>query len=149
MCLRAYSQQTRWPNVGLMLGHRLRRWPNINPTLGLRLMFSGLYPSPSRDWSDGAILSRAETETGWYFTWESSISTCPQVTQVTPYMAQVLTAGNHIFIDNLLFYLLGFIYTDIYSDIVQICIIVSKIRTLDVKYRWPAPLLCLTSRIKL
>ena len=23
-----------WPNVGLMVGHRVRRWPYINPTLG-------------------------------------------------------------------------------------------------------------------
>ena len=32
----------RWPNVGLLLAHRLRRWPNSKPTLGQRLMFAGL-----------------------------------------------------------------------------------------------------------
>ena len=32
----------RWPNVGLMVGHRLRRWPNISPTLGQRLAFVGI-----------------------------------------------------------------------------------------------------------
>ena len=36
----------RWPNAGVMLGHRLRRWPNNNPTLGQRLVFAGLCP----DW---------------------------------------------------------------------------------------------------
>ena len=28
----------RWPDVGLMLVHRLRRWPNIKPTSGERLV---------------------------------------------------------------------------------------------------------------
>ena len=27
------SDTIRWPNVELLLGHRLRRWPNINPTM--------------------------------------------------------------------------------------------------------------------
>ena len=30
----------RWPDVGLMLGHRLRRWPNIKPTLGRRFLLT-------------------------------------------------------------------------------------------------------------
>ena len=33
----------RSPNVGLMLGHRLRRWSNITPTLGERLVFAGIW----------------------------------------------------------------------------------------------------------
>ena len=28
------------PNVGPMLGHRLRRWPNIGPALGRYLVFA-------------------------------------------------------------------------------------------------------------
>ena len=32
----------RWPNVGLLLAHRLRRWPNSKPTLGQRLMLAGI-----------------------------------------------------------------------------------------------------------
>ena len=28
-----YLKRKKWPNVGLMLGHRLRRWPTIKPTL--------------------------------------------------------------------------------------------------------------------
>ena len=32
----------RPPNVGSMLGHRLRRWPNIEPTLGGRLDLAGM-----------------------------------------------------------------------------------------------------------
>ena len=41
----------RWPNVGLMLGHRLRRWPNIDPALGQRLVIAGWLPivSAGRD----------------------------------------------------------------------------------------------------
>ena len=31
----------RWPNVGLLLVHRLRRWPNRKPALRQRLMFLG------------------------------------------------------------------------------------------------------------
>ena len=31
----------RSPNVGLMLGHRLRRWPNSKPTLGRCIVFAG------------------------------------------------------------------------------------------------------------
>ena len=31
----------RWPNVGLLLGHRRRRWANSEPTVGQRLMFTG------------------------------------------------------------------------------------------------------------
>ena len=30
----------RWPNVALILDHRLRRWANIKATLGQRLVFS-------------------------------------------------------------------------------------------------------------
>ena len=36
------------PNVGPMLGHRLRRWPNIGPTLGRCLVFAGLLPKLCR-----------------------------------------------------------------------------------------------------
>ena len=36
------SKHRRWPNVVLMLVHRLRRWPNISPTLAQRLVFAGL-----------------------------------------------------------------------------------------------------------
>ena len=32
----------RWPNIGLLLIHRLRRWPNGKPTLGQRLKFAGI-----------------------------------------------------------------------------------------------------------
>ena len=35
----------RWPNVVLMLAHRLRRWASIKPTLGQRLVLSGV-PCP-------------------------------------------------------------------------------------------------------
>ena len=31
-----------WPNVGSMLGHRLRRWPSIGPTLGQCIVFAGI-----------------------------------------------------------------------------------------------------------
>ena len=34
------ANMRHWPNVGLLLGHRLRRWPNSKPTLGKRLMFA-------------------------------------------------------------------------------------------------------------
>ena len=37
-----YTQ--RWPNVRLMLAHRLRRWPNISPTLVQRLVFAEWTP---------------------------------------------------------------------------------------------------------
>ena len=30
----------RCPNVGLLLGHRLRRWPYTKPTLGQRFIFA-------------------------------------------------------------------------------------------------------------
>ena len=30
-----------WPNVGLLLAHRLRRWPNSKPALVQPLMFAG------------------------------------------------------------------------------------------------------------
>ena len=33
----------RWPNAGLMLGHRRRRWTNITPTLGQRLVWPLFY----------------------------------------------------------------------------------------------------------
>ena len=32
------ANMKRWPNVGLLLAHRLRRWPNSKLTLGQRLM---------------------------------------------------------------------------------------------------------------
>ena len=32
----------RWPDVGLLLVHRLRRWPNRKPTLAQRLMVAGI-----------------------------------------------------------------------------------------------------------
>ena len=44
----------RWPNVGLILAHRLRRWPNINPTLGQRLVFAG-----KRSWVSTYACARA------------------------------------------------------------------------------------------
>ena len=31
----------RWPNIELMLVHRLRRWTNISPTFDQRLVFAG------------------------------------------------------------------------------------------------------------
>ena len=37
------ANMRRYPNVGLLLAHRLRRWPNSKPTLGQRLMFGGRY----------------------------------------------------------------------------------------------------------
>ena len=36
----------RWPNVGLLLAHRLRRWPNSKPALDQRLVFAGMYTHP-------------------------------------------------------------------------------------------------------
>ena len=33
------SNTRRWPNVGLLLAHRLRRWANISPVLGYRVVF--------------------------------------------------------------------------------------------------------------
>ena len=30
-----------WPNVGILLAHRLRRWPDSKPALGQILMFVG------------------------------------------------------------------------------------------------------------
>ena len=32
----------RWPNVALLLAHRLRRWPNSKPALDQRIMFAGV-----------------------------------------------------------------------------------------------------------
>ena len=34
-----WSNTRRWPNVGLLLAHRLRRWANISPVLGHRVVF--------------------------------------------------------------------------------------------------------------
>ena len=45
------ANMRRWPNVGLMLAHRLRRWPNSKPTLVQRRMFAG-NPHPSISWED-------------------------------------------------------------------------------------------------
>ena len=36
-CRRANTR--RWPNVGLLLAHRLRRWDNISRVLGYRVLF--------------------------------------------------------------------------------------------------------------
>ena len=33
------SNTRRWPNVGLLLAHRLRRWANVSPVLGYRVVF--------------------------------------------------------------------------------------------------------------
>ena len=38
------ANMRRWPDVSLLLAHRLRRRPNSKPTLGLRLMFAGTGP---------------------------------------------------------------------------------------------------------
>ena len=35
------ANMRRWPNVGLLLAHRLRRWPNSKLTLGQRLVYAG------------------------------------------------------------------------------------------------------------
>ena len=35
------ANMRRWPNVGLLLAHRLRSWPNSKPALSQRLMFAG------------------------------------------------------------------------------------------------------------
>ena len=40
-----HANTKRWPNVGLMLAHRLRRWPNLSPTLGQRVVLAGLLSS--------------------------------------------------------------------------------------------------------
>ena len=37
----------RWPNIGLLLAHRLRRWANSKPALGQRLMVAGYSPTVS------------------------------------------------------------------------------------------------------
>ena len=34
-----HSNTRRWPNVGLLLAHRLRRWTNISPVLGYCVAF--------------------------------------------------------------------------------------------------------------
>ena len=33
----------RWPNIGLMLGQRLRRWTNISPILGQHLVYPSIH----------------------------------------------------------------------------------------------------------
>ena len=35
------ANMTRWPNVGLLLAHRLRSWFNSKPASSQRLMFAG------------------------------------------------------------------------------------------------------------
>ena len=35
------ANMRRWPNVGLLLAHRLGSWPNSKPALSQRLMFAG------------------------------------------------------------------------------------------------------------
>ena len=35
------ANMTRWPNIGLLLAHRLRSWPNSKSALSQRLMFAG------------------------------------------------------------------------------------------------------------
>ena len=40
LCLSCRRSNTRrWPNVGLLLAHRLRRWASISPVLGYRVVF--------------------------------------------------------------------------------------------------------------
>ena len=40
LCLSCRRSNTRcWPNVGLLLAHRLRRWANISLVLGYRVVF--------------------------------------------------------------------------------------------------------------
>ena len=34
-------KKIHWPNVGSMLGHRLRRWPSIEPTVDQCIVFAG------------------------------------------------------------------------------------------------------------
>ena len=34
------ANKSRWPNVGLLLAHRLRRWPDGKPTLAQGPIFS-------------------------------------------------------------------------------------------------------------
>ena len=40
ICWRIPVSTMLWPNVGSMLGHRLRRWPSIEPTLGQCIVFA-------------------------------------------------------------------------------------------------------------
>ena len=42
------SNTIHWPNVELMLAHRLRRWPNINPTFVHGIVFAGKGTGMSR-----------------------------------------------------------------------------------------------------
>ena len=35
------ANMRRWPNIGLLLAHRLRSWPNSKSALSQRLMFAG------------------------------------------------------------------------------------------------------------
>ena len=40
LCLSCNRLNTRrWPDVGLLLAHRLQRWANISPVLGYRVLF--------------------------------------------------------------------------------------------------------------
>ena len=42
MLITSRHETLRWPNVILILYHRLRRWPNIKTTLGEHLVFAGI-----------------------------------------------------------------------------------------------------------
>ena len=51
-CVHLPDNTRRWPNVGLLLGHRLRRWRNIKPALGQHRVFTGLCHSQAPSSSD-------------------------------------------------------------------------------------------------
>ena len=60
----------RWPNVGLLLAHRLRGWPNNKPTLAERLTFAGNGPMTGQQWSE--------------FSYQTSIGQTQQARDVDP-----------------------------------------------------------------
>ena len=69
------------PDIGLMVGHRLRRWPTINPISVDPLTFSGgrcvwLY-SPRHDWGAG-FGGRGSTRHGWGTRGRQTESACHQ-----------------------------------------------------------------------
>ena len=67
---RTPTNARRWPNVGLLLAHRLRRWPNINPTLIQRIMFAGTLILGKNGTSSTAGVAAAliveVTQSSWY-----------------------------------------------------------------------------------